>query len=242
MEASPLNEIHPMLETDISAISEDGEVPDASESVQVEQKQSPTVYKCDRCRFTTKYRSCLNRHKLSHMGVKYTCDTCSKSFSQKTDLVAHCRMVHDNEGCMCSICGKRFTSRKGLNDHEKYHNNDPSICCDIAGCSEKFRRIGALQSHKNSKHAGYFPFRCKNKGCNRSYASLDALKEHQRICALSGVQCPICNDVLATRSCLKDHIAGKHSHFEKKAKCGKVYKYRQSYNRHVKGCGECNKQ
>ncbi len=50
----------------------------------------------------------------------YSCDQCGKSFSQRSHMRTHIKLVHEGEKvktpepAMCGICGKQFYSKQSL--------------------------------------------------------------------------------------------------------------------------------
>lgn len=84
------------------------------------------------CKICNKYFSqpvCLERHLLTHTGVKsFLCSFCGKKFIDSMGLTIHTR-VHTNERpYVCNVCGKRFIVSSNLNRHKVVHlGNDLKI-------------------------------------------------------------------------------------------------------------------
>ena len=51
---------------------------------------------------------------------KFSCLTCGKLFSQKSDVKRH-QVVHTGQKFACSYCNKQFSQKHGRNLHEKAH-------------------------------------------------------------------------------------------------------------------------
>ena len=56
--------------------------------------------------------------KLSKAVTSFKCDTCEKTFHDKSTLNCHTK-VHT---FVCKTCDKVFTSKDNLNEHTRYHN------------------------------------------------------------------------------------------------------------------------
>ena len=64
----------------------------------------------------------INRH--IHSGIRYNCDKCDKTFSQKGNLKIH-YLVHTGEKPFkCDICEQSFTSNENLQSHRRTHTGD----------------------------------------------------------------------------------------------------------------------
>ena len=60
----------------------------------------------------------VNTMKLSKAVTSFKCDTCEKTFHDKSTLNCH-KKVHT---FVCKTCDKVFTSKDNLNEHTRYHN------------------------------------------------------------------------------------------------------------------------
>ena len=78
-------------------------------------------YNCDKCGKSYSQKGTLTKHIQSvHEHIRYKCDKCDKTFSLKTVLKAHIQSVHDNFRYKCEKCDKNFTRKDNLNFHMKH--------------------------------------------------------------------------------------------------------------------------
>ena len=68
--------------------------------------------------------SMLVKTRHVHSGIRYNCDQCDKTFSQKGNLKIH-YLVHTGvKPFVCDICEQSFTSNENLQSHRRTHTGD----------------------------------------------------------------------------------------------------------------------
>ncbi|KAL1457945.1 hypothetical protein WDU94_008125 [Cyamophila willieti] len=81
------------------------------------------VFRCEPCdKNFTDDRGLLRHKNLVHGSkkrVQYSCDTCGKTYSRKTDLHDHIQSVHYGLSYSCDSCGRTFTTKGGVERHQK---------------------------------------------------------------------------------------------------------------------------
>ena len=78
--------------------------------------QTNTPPQCNICHKIFTRKAGLWAHKPIHLGIKYNCDKCQRSFRRKSELDRHnFRNLHSKTKTECTKCGKSFPSTVGLN-------------------------------------------------------------------------------------------------------------------------------
>ncbi|KAG7161023.1 Zinc finger protein 74-like [Homarus americanus] len=97
-------------------------------------------------------REHLETHMKLHLGVKpFTCDVCGKVCQTESKLKTH-QASHANDGFKpkCDICERSFSSRSALNKHKKMlHKPKPHVClhCNSGFEERKYMVIHAKRAH-----------------------------------------------------------------------------------------------
>uniref|UniRef100_A0A0B7AA16 C2H2-type domain-containing protein n=1 Tax=Arion vulgaris TaxID=1028688 RepID=A0A0B7AA16_9EUPU len=101
----------------------------AKESFKIHMKHHRTevngiTFQCDECERSYMTQMALNKHKLSHTGVKpYKCNVCGKEFSMRYMVKDHARMHTGERPFHCSLCGGAFSNKGHLGRHLRSHEN-----------------------------------------------------------------------------------------------------------------------
>ncbi|KAH9499415.1 hypothetical protein Btru_003405, partial [Bulinus truncatus] len=120
---------------------------------------------CDICGKVFKRMDNLNRHKISHTGVKsHKCDHCGLSFTEKGSLTRHIKAQHDQlRPHSCHLCGRNFTRKTLVRKHiERCHETkrnsedfeDKSLYFKCTLCNKHLRISGKRQHIKLHKLKG----------------------------------------------------------------------------------------
>lgn len=143
-----------------------------------------------------------NNKKILNIGNKpFVCDTCNKSFNQKSNLKSH-QLTHTGyKPYVCPMCNRAFSQRSHLKSHQLVHTGDKPFVCEY--CNRCFSQRSNLKSHLLT-HTGSKPFLCGV--CNRSFTQRSNLKSHQLIhTGDKPFVCDFCNKSFSQRSNLKTH-------------------------------------
>ena len=112
----------------------------------------------------------------AHLGKKYDCDICEKSYTNKTTLIAHKKVEHSSVQemwkCDFEFCDKSFKSRQIMKQHQRDVHTEIRIPCEL--CPAKFKSKLALDRHLKKIHNEVY--KCDH--CWRSMSSMEAWQAH----------------------------------------------------------------
>mgnify|MGYP001299730306 CR=1 FL=1 len=131
-------------------------------------------YNCDKCGKSFSQKGTLNSHIQGvHENIRYNCEKCDKSYSWKKYLYTHIKRTHGNVRHTCDKCDKSFSQKGYLNIHIQSVHEHIRYKCDK--CDNTFSLKSGLKTHVKSVHEN---FRYKCEKCNRGFTRKDNLKFH----------------------------------------------------------------
>ena len=144
--------------------------------------QMKTIHKCDKCEFTTLWKSYLKVHMKMHTGEVFKCGRCSYVTPVKSQLLRHVRSLHKigicditsgNNNYRCPHCTYAASRRVRLDKHlELRHNNNKLHRCPI--CDFKTSWKNSLTVHLSVHRDEYLSCtKCSFKTLDR-----DVFKNH----------------------------------------------------------------
>ena len=208
-------------------------------------------FRCDFCKFGTSKKQYLKNHNVSkHSQVPhFSCNYCNKNCFTQADLEFHVKKMHMKQKyekeVSCPCCRKLFKSLPLLCQHLKNEhkpNDEPEtgtenvsedkkefisrqksgdlFKCSICAleCKSSYR----LLDHYNEVHIGLRPFICD--GCGISFSRKSNMTKHKRKGACKGL-----DDSKETGN---GSAPSSAENFDCQ-KCGKTFKYKQSYHQHM---------
>ena len=99
----------------------------------------------------------------------FTCDVCSKVFTEKRALMRHIASVHNSESYDCILCKKLFKREDCLRRHQlSIHSRTYEVSC--SKCEKKFTRADNMRRHKKTC--------CVCRQCSKNFETIKEWKEH----------------------------------------------------------------
>ncbi len=148
------------------------------------QRARTRTWRCRHCPKTFKSERFWTAHELRHNSGEeaaaskaLTCSVCSKRFSNRHNLVRHCRSAHEvaavNE-YKCGECGKSFVDSTRLKQHKWIHAGYRPYECRI--CGKAFRHLSHLRGHGARAHGEEKSFKCQR--CEKTFLYAYQLRRH----------------------------------------------------------------
>ena len=133
--------------------------------------------KCDYCPTFFSFEGARVDHMNSvHLGKKYDCDICGKTYTNKYTLTSHKKTEHSDTvsfwKCDFDNCGKQFKSRQIMKQHQRDVHVDFKIPCEI--CGVKFKSKLGLDRHLRKIHNEVY--KCDH--CFRAFSSKEKWQLH----------------------------------------------------------------
>ncbi|XP_074188694.1 zinc finger protein 57 homolog isoform X2 [Rhinolophus sinicus] len=111
----------------------------------------------------------------SWAGPLFSCHTCGRCFSKRSNLHSHQFLHNPKRTDNCSQCGKSFRNPKALSYHRRMHLGERPFCCSL--CDKTYCDASGLSRHRRV-HLGYRPHSCPF--CGKSFRDQSELKRHQK--------------------------------------------------------------
>lgn len=134
-------------------------------------------FQCRECGKSYTTKDTLKTHLLTHSGVKaYKCEVCKKLFTQSSHLSYHMRRHAGEKPHVCSFCSKAFLSSYHLERHKLMHTGVKPFECNL--CGKHFVRNTTLRDHL-LVHTGEKPFQCQH--CGKQFNRKQSLTNHMLV-------------------------------------------------------------
>jgi uncharacterized Zn-finger protein len=146
-------------------------------SFKYDNGKSRNVFKCDSCSKMFTHKHNLVVHQRIHTQNRpFVCDFCGKRFTVSGKCLRHRRM-HTGEKCFeCDTCGKRFSEKFGLKRHIRIHSGEKLFICET--CGKAFSDRSNFLVHNSRYHGDEEPFKCDV--CGVSVREHGSLERHRR--------------------------------------------------------------
>ena len=139
-------------------------------------------YACALCGHIAKNPRALQVHAIRfHSGVgRHRCSRCEASFTFKSSLLRHERLIHGDaiKWQKCCTCRKRFKSVELLKSHTRHVHSKPEDRCPCPRCEFVCKNKYTLAAHLANAHSGEEPY-CQL--CEHQVKGPLSLLRHMRV-------------------------------------------------------------
>eukprot|EP01084_Bolivina_argentea_P310494 537316_1 len=112
----------------------------------INTRNSLKKFKCSKCNFSTKWKSSLKTHILTHSKRKsFKCNRCNGAFKTQSGLCQHKRIHSRKRPYKCGQCKKGFKHKNVLIAHIQSHSGNKPYKCKK--CKKPFTTIIARNKH-----------------------------------------------------------------------------------------------
>uniref|UniRef100_A0A1E1WJI5 C2H2-type domain-containing protein n=1 Tax=Pectinophora gossypiella TaxID=13191 RepID=A0A1E1WJI5_PECGO len=164
----------------------------------------------------------LSRHTAKHF-VKFTCDSCGKSYSTSAGLNHHIMFSHISDGDDKRFCRKCRTPCSSSEELRKHMESSKKCCQHVCNtCGERFATWTLKQTHLTESHsAPKKKYPCPE--CGQVFENAEAGRVHFKISHTNDhFQCSCCGRKFVTEYKLKRHMVSHTG--EKEFECSVCFK------------------
>ncbi|XP_062704992.1 zinc finger protein 431 [Aedes albopictus] len=133
-------------------------------------------WSCDKCKFTTKYRLAVDRHKAVHEKREnriYSCSSCDQVFKTYDAMRIH-NLTHPENQVVCEVCGVSLKNVYSLQAHMERHDDERKYSCEYCDYTTQTRL--SLKAHMNIHTNRILKMRCEV--CGIAFRTASRLKRH----------------------------------------------------------------
>ncbi|CRK87611.1 CLUMA_CG001407, isoform A [Clunio marinus] len=174
------------------------------------QHEKEARYKCRKCdeKFSSK-KEARDHLNAAHLNDEKTfvCDTCSKAFKNRYQLILHTRSHTGEKPFECQICNRCFSMSSNLQKHLDTHSTEKPYSCSF--CNQSFKTQRSLKFHTVCYHQPEVKVKCP--ACDKSFVNKSYLKMHMQYhTGEKNFTCSLCHSKYYKTSHLKRHIQNVH--------------------------------
>ncbi|KAL9700483.1 hypothetical protein quinque_003924 [Culex quinquefasciatus] len=194
-------------------------------------------WSCDKCKFTTKYRNAVERHKNVHLKREnkiFPCTDCREVFKTYDEMRNH-SLTHPENQVVCEVCGIALKNSYSLKAHMERHEDGRKYSCEYCDytaqtslslkahmqahirdnwnkrcevCGVVFRTTSRLKRHMES-HDNERKYACDQ--CPARFNTSNALRNHRtRVHLAIRHACEHCDKTYDQKIALRDHVERVH--------------------------------
>lgn len=169
--------IHESVQS-LSDVSDRMEATMDDKGIELSPSETEALFSCEYCSKTFTQKRTLNAHLTTHRKQEHLCPICGKQFSYKSSLASH-QIIHQKlpKSHICSQCDAAFTTLRSLRRHyfTHYSYRDKEFICEL--CGKRFAYSMTLKNHKLS-HSEERPHTCRI--CGTSFKRTTHLRTHEQ--------------------------------------------------------------
>lgn len=180
--------------------------------------EKKTLHRCDKCDFSTLWKSYLKVHKKMHSGEVFKCSRCSYSSPVKSQLLRHERSLHKigigtitpaNNLYKCTECSYTAARKARLAEHmDVRHNKANSVVHACPGCTFKTIWKKSLKVHMSVHDNDWLT--CEI--CTYKTLVEAEYKSHiQSHLPKDGFKCTMCSFITESAELYNSHLMKSHS-------------------------------
>lgn len=217
-----------------------------SENLKSHICNNPMRLECSFCKRLFTQKKYLRHHiEVKHSG-KYSCGSCTKTFSSNKEKNEHnCGVETEQQTYPCITCGKVFHQECYLKKHVKLHTKQKikKFVCEV--CGKKFHERRILRQHALTHLKRTFGCQI----CGKKFVRLEVLNNHLMThTSVKQFKCEECGKTFKVKKNLKIHMQlHNENQTYRCTECPKVFNSKANMQKHHKTmhnktCSVCNKR
>lgn len=173
----------------------------------VHERKENRCLPCSICGMTFKNRRQMRTHSSSHPENQFMCEVCGTSLRNAYSLKVHMERHQDAEKQTCEYCDYSTAFPHYMKAHMKVHSTDELKQCEL--CSAILRNATVLKRHMET-HTNERKYGCDQ--CPARFNTTNALRSHRKCVHLViRYPCDYCEKRFDQKLTLRDHVERVHN-------------------------------